>query len=312
MDVTVCICTFDRYELLQKAIDSVLLQRASNVEWELLVIDNSPSAEAAADFASRYEASDRVIFHYEPTPGLSNARNVGIRKAKGDVISYLDDDAIAGENWLFEVNRAFAAFPEAGVVGGRIEPFFEVPRPEWLGDRFLGAFSVIDWGGDLRIASAEEWLAGANISFRIDPLRDVGGFPTKLGRVGGGSVLMSNEEIQVLEGLEQKGWKRVYAPDASVQHLVPASRMTQSWLKRRFAWQAISDFIKNADQRLIDGEEYWNGIVFQANKLGPKFHTHRGLYQPSKTQEEFDLQVGLVYNSIMAMLNGYVITEDSD
>ena len=309
MDLSVCICSYQRYDLLPKAIESASKQD-TGLNFEVIVVDNSPDAERAQVFAQQYKDLKNVRFHYESTPGLSNARNVGLRLSSAPIISYLDDDAIASRSWVQEVYRAFQAFPDVGVVGGRIEPIWEKPRPDWLSDRFLGAFSVVDWGGSLRIADDQEWIAGANISFSTKALEEAGAFPTSLGRVGGGSVLLSNEAIDVLEKVQTMGFKRLYAPDASVRHLVPANRMTQSWLKRRYAWQAISDFIKDADQGMLDGEVFWRGLVHEATKLPPQHHTLRGLFFEAQNADDFDTQIGMTYNSIMAILMGHVIKAD--
>ena len=65
--------------------------------------------------------------------------------------------------------------------------------------------SAVNWGGETRIANDGEWFAGTNIAFRTQEILDCGGFEISLGRNGGGSVLLSNEELKLLDQLKAKG-----------------------------------------------------------------------------------------------------------
>jgi len=66
------------------------------LRFEVVVVDNAPSDDRASEVAERHGAR-RVV---EPIPGLSRARNRGARESTGDLVAYLDDDAIADSGWL--------------------------------------------------------------------------------------------------------------------------------------------------------------------------------------------------------------------
>ena len=312
MEITAVICTYNRYDLLKKAVDSLALQSLPRDAYEIVIVDNSPDLLRAEAERDQYEHRRGVTYIIERTPGLSNARNVALRSCRSPYISYLDDDAIAAPNWLEMVIEAFKAFPgQAGVVGGRINPIWAAPRPSWLADSLLGCLTVVNWGGVLRIASPSEWVAGANISFLVEPLRDIGGFPVNLGRIGSGNILLSNEEIQVLSDMNKRGLKVIYAPAAEVEHLVDVSRLDQSWIRKRMAWQAVSDFLKNADAAGVDGEAHWRGVVDFFNSVPPRRRTARGLFEHCEDAGEFERQVGCVYNISMALLSGMDFPSDT-
>ncbi|MEI9930868.1 MAG: glycosyltransferase [Rhizomicrobium sp.] len=221
-----------------KAIGSLTRQSLDFGDYEILVIDNSPDHEKSKDVSKSFLEIPNLTWVIEKTPGLSNARNVASDRARAPIIAYMDDDAIARPDWLEAMLAAFEEFgTSAQVAGGRVEPLWEIPRPEWLHDSLLGYVSVVDWGGATRISTDSEWVAGTNIAFRVKALQDVGGFPVHLGRKHGGQSLLSNDEVDVVEKLGAKNIWVIYAPHASVQHLVPAERLKQSWVSpaRRMA-----------------------------------------------------------------------------
>ncbi|HEY1708521.1 MAG TPA: glycosyltransferase family 2 protein [Rhizomicrobium sp.] len=305
VQVSVAICSYNRYALLSEAIASVLAQEGE-VSWELLVIDNSPDRETAEKFGDAYTSDSRIRYIYEERPGLSNARNVALRLARGSIISFLDDDAIASPHWVEKTWEAFEQLGEKiAVVGGKIEPIWGVQKPDWLPESQLGYVTVVDWGGALRVAGENEWVAGANISFRCEPLRRVGGFETSLGRIGAGISLLSNEDIAVTNKLKDAGYLIGYAPDASVRHLVPESRLSREFFRRRAVWQAVSDMI-GAEARST--EEYSarrDAALDYLSRMPVRDRNVRGLWREPETPEEFRQQLGALYSFAIAMMAGF-------
>ncbi len=247
------ICTHNRYKLLPAAINSILSQDIDRQDYEILVIDNSDDAEQGRQFGAQYSGIENFRYVHESTPGLSNARNVGARMAAAPILAYLDDDAVAPPQWLRELRLGYEKFGDkAAIVGGPVEPIWVTPRPKWLTDELESFFSIIDYGADTRELLPHEWLAGCNYSVRRDWLFAAGGFSVELGRKG--ALLLSNEEMLVSESIRLKGGKIVYVPGAGVKHYIDPSRASADWLKRRIAWQAVSDAISRPQEALRRAE----------------------------------------------------------
>src|SRR5271165_7139360 len=121
MKITVVLCTYNRAHSLSKALESVLASvLPSGLEWELLVVDNNSKDHTRAtanEFCLRYPG--RVRYFFEAQQGLSNARNAGIREARGEIIAFMDDDVTVAPNWLHELTSPFQSRECAG-VGGRV------------------------------------------------------------------------------------------------------------------------------------------------------------------------------------------------
>ena len=304
--ITAVICTHERYDVLGDAIASLAAQDLPAEHFRSLVVDNSASAERAAAFAGRFAQISNLTCVYEPTPGLSNARNRAARECGTPFIAFLDDDAQAAPGWLAAILAAFEHFGErAMVVGGRVLPLWGAPRPAWLHDNMLGSLSVVDWGGALRIAGEREWFCGANISFRTEAILRHGGFATNLGRKGTGTALLSNEEIQLMEAIRAEDGLLIYAPLAECRHLIGAERLTHGWFRKRMAWQATSDFLMNPDQFKNTGEAQWLGIRNYLAARPPHERSIRGILIDTTDPDLFHWQLGAIYALTIGLLMGF-------
>ena len=303
--ITAAICTYERYDLLPGAIESALAQSLPADSFEVIVVDNSPDAARSAQEAARFADSPNLAWYHESRPGLSNARNVAARHAASPLIAYLDDDARADPVWLEHIAGCFDALGDAvKVVGGRIRPWWGAPRPDWLPDAMLGDITVLDHGAERRLLKDGEWVAGANIAFRIAALRDAGWFDTSLGRTGSGASLLSAEETAVTDRIRGQGGLVAYDPLAAVSHWVDPERLTQRWFRRRAAWQAVSDYLCDPRARLAQRDKAWQAVKDFLLTRNPADRTLRGLALEQQDAAAFKWQVAAVYNTVTALLAG--------
>ena len=280
--ITVVICTHNRYDVLPDAIASVASQSATPGALELLIVDNSTDHAAQEAFwSNRTVVSGRVLF--DRVPGLSRARNTGLREARAPLIAYMDDDAVAIPEWCAALVRAFSELPDAGIVGGPVEPIWPLEAPPWLHKWQRGFLTIVDHGERRRPLDDNEWLAGTNIAFRTSALQEAGGFNEALGRIG--HSLLSNEELAVASKIKASGLLSYYEPDARVLHRVHGDRATQQWLRRRVAWQVISDLLSSTPK--MQGEICWKRLASYLRPLPPEMRGVRGLFLDTQDPEVF-------------------------
>lgn len=197
----------------------------------LAVVTSGLSAEAAAEF----EGTVLV----EPRPGLSRARNRALDWCdEGDVLAFVDDDAVAGSGWFAGLLRAWEAAPdEVACIGGPIRPRWPAGGPpEWVSPPLLPALTLLDLGPEEReLDPSVTTVYGANISFRVSALRRIGGFDPAFGHSG--SRIFFSEEDEAQRALARLGYRVRYVPDAPVEHVIPPERLTRrSFMRRRFAY----------------------------------------------------------------------------
>jgi len=302
--IYVAICTHNRYDLLRGAIASVVPHLVDGRRM-LLVVDNSYDPEAAAAFAREYEALPGIAFCYESVAGISNARNAALaRCADDDVVAFLDDDARPRAGWLDALEAAFSeSLPPPDAVGGPVEPQWPGAKPAWIHDEALSYLSVVDLGRERRMLDGREWLAGTNIAFRVGPIRALGGFDTRLGRIGP-SALLSNEDIDAQQRLRAAGGRVLYEPAATVTHVIDPERLTQAWFRRRVAWQAISNFTVDPARVEADAARAGQGIGNFLKALPPGERTLAALAADVPTSSLFRLQLRANYLLQCSLLAG--------
>ena len=233
--LSVVVCTHDRPDDLERCLQA-LAEQTSDVE--VIVVD-SASEPPCRDVVERFEgAIERLMYCFEPNPGLSRARNRGVSVASEDVVAFVDDDAAPAPDWANRIGRPFAD-PHVACVGGTCRPVFEQPPPPWLSSRLLQFAGITRLGIEAREArSSAEYPFGANMAFRREDLVALGGFPESLGRIG--SSLLSGEEYEVIERLRRRGALVWLEPDAVVDHRVAPERCQSGYYWRRLWWQGVS------------------------------------------------------------------------
>jgi glycosyltransferase involved in cell wall biosynthesis len=238
--ITAIICTRNRAQLLEPAIQSLLRQTRPRVDYEIMVVDNG-STDQTAEVCKRL-ADNSVRYVFEPVPGLSKARNTGWRQSQSRYTAYLDDDAIADETWIDALICAYEYHsPVPAAVGGPVRLKWEVPEPAWINHALRLPLGFLDWGRQPRRLTPAEFLIGANCSYCRVLLEQFGGFDEHLGRKI--NCLLSGEETQIQRKIEQTGGYLFYTPAAGVQHFVPAARTQPWWFYNRFFWGGVSDVL---------------------------------------------------------------------
>jgi GT2 family glycosyltransferase len=163
--------------------------------------------------------------------GVSNARNAGVGRSSGEIVAFLDDDAVAEPTWLETLQEVYAETPAIG-VGGSIEPIWAGGRPAWFPDEFGWVVGCTYTGMPTHRAPVRN-LIGANMSFPREVLEAVGGFDSRLGRIGSLPIGCDETEFCIRAARRWPDRELVYEPRARVAHKVPARRATWRYFVSR-------------------------------------------------------------------------------
>ena len=242
--LAVVVCTHARPEYLAACLAGLAAQQGGTPT--VLVVD-SASPPPAEDRIAQIAAWHGASLIRADQAGLSLARNLGLEASGATWTAFLDDDSVPEPGWAERLRAAVASLPDdAAALGGRILPKWEAPLPSWWPASLRGVLTIVDWEGQ-----GEEGenhpdgvaVYGANMAFRTEALRGVGGFPEDLGRVG--NRLLSGEEVEALDRLRDQGMRVFYDGRVTVRHSIQGNRLRPDWLLSRMHWQGATDALRD-------------------------------------------------------------------
>lgn len=220
---SVVLATRGRPASLPVTIDSLL--RSDHPDFDVVVVDNSPSdARTAQLIAERYADDPRVRLVAEPRPGLSYARNRGLRTAPADVVAFTDDDVTVRPSWLRRISAEFTD-PTVTCVTGLVEPveleslwqwWFECAAGFGRGfERRLYNLTAAPDDSPLFPYQMGVYGTGASMALRRSSLPRGWEFDEAL---GAGSPAAGGEDLDLFLDVLTLGGTLVYQPAALVHH----------------------------------------------------------------------------------------------
>lgn len=245
--LSIVVPTRDRPRELERMLASVAAGTMAPDQFEVIVADNGVGGETAAVVTALAGRLRHLVRVPVPRPGLHEARHAGLAAARAELLVFADDDIVAGPDWLAAIRSAFGD-PAVALVGGNNRPGFGAPPPAWLRrlwqrrgaeGQCVEALSLFD-GGPVARDLPPRFVFGCNFAVRRRVVFEAGGFhpdgfPPDLIRYRG------DGETHVADFIRRQGGRTRLEPLASVEHQVPAERMTLEYFDRRFFAQGISD-----------------------------------------------------------------------
>lgn len=229
---SIILCTFRRRNRFARALESACAQTLPKSEYEIVVVNNDPDDDLAPILAQRRERGFAIRDFICRERGHSFAKNLAIESARGEILIFIDDDAIADADLAEIVLAAFDANPDLGLVGGRIILKDPDPLPWWWSPRGRSYWSHFDppYAALTRVSRWQDLPWGANWSARREAMLKIGGFKTKYGRVG--KNYTAGEEIAAGGMILQAGWGVAVEPRARVIHDVEPQRFTLNYIRK--------------------------------------------------------------------------------
>lgn len=220
--ITVVIPTRDRPDPLARCLDSVLACAYPPERFDVIVADNAPSGPHTRELVAAY---GDVTYLLAERPGSAAARNLGARHARGEMVAFVDDDALVDRHWLAELAAGFRAADDVACVTGLVAP---AELDTWAQQLFAeyGGFgdgfdaAVLDTGAHrppdpLFPFNPGILGSGNNVAFRRGALLELGGYDECLGN---GTPARAGEDWELFLRLFRAGRTAVYHPAALVHH----------------------------------------------------------------------------------------------
>lgn len=253
--ISVIICTYSmtRYDDTLEAVNSILNQSYKNYEI-IIVVDRN--VNLYKELKDNMKNDKVMIVSNINEGGLSGSRNVGVEKSTGEIIAFLDDDAIADQNWLHELVKLYNEKDVIG-VGGPIRPkWLDNKEPKWIPKELYWTMGCTYKGFNNHKRCVRSNF-GSNMSF-LKRVFDGELFNTSYGLIGKNGV-GEETEFSIRIKKKYKDCKIIYNPDAVVYHKIFKFRKSiKHILKRCYEYglnygsliRSLPDYIEQEDQNM--------------------------------------------------------------
>jgi len=234
----------ERLPDVQELLDSLKAQTYPDLEIIFVGEGTRELSDKVRSYGEEREMANLWVLFNEGTPGLSPARNLGVRHARGDIIAFIDDHAVAPHNWAAEIIASFAQNPSAIGVTGQALPLWEDESMSWFPDEFYWmitctlptnrtqTFPVRNaWGVNMAFRREVFELCQFSESFGVSNRGTVEG--TKLGLVGDDTefgVRVSSVSRRPI----------LFSPGVKVLNKVRLHKLAPRFTRRRAFWEGYT------------------------------------------------------------------------
>ena len=246
--LSVVICTDRHSTSLENCLESLMAQTLAPEKFEIILVKNDSldvtperiAEKISSKFAGR--TSPRVTVIDCPLCGVNYARNAGLSECRGDLVVFLDEDAVAKPDCLEHLATAFAMNPGAGVIGGHTRLNVPDPRPEVLQpgqERFWSQY-LTDYETCTEVENRCEFPDGALWGASRRALFEMGGFRCNFGRTGSDEV--GGEKVVAAVLARTLGYSVWIEPKAEVLFDVEEHRYTRQHVEKTIRSSLMVDY----------------------------------------------------------------------
>ena len=219
---TIIVSTEKRTNYIKECLQSLLVQKTDVIFEIILVL----SKDHDSNFTFVDRKNIKIIYVKENNYCLK--RNTGASVAKGDIVAYIDDDAIAEAGWVDSIYKNFNS--EWKMAGGTVTPIINNPIPDNIKgyEQLIGGFNYYP-----EINFHSETVIGCNMFYRKVWLLEKGGFDENIGRLNMSNprLLFGGDEVALMRKLDISDIG--YIQEAGVKHLIQNSRLHRSFIISR-------------------------------------------------------------------------------
>lgn len=281
--LSILICTYNRADILEECLQSLIVQTALPATFEVLVINNnSPDrTQAVAESFIGPISNFRIVV--ETRQGLSYARNRGYEEAQADWVLYLDDDALASKNL---VERALWTIQnhDYKMFGGVALPWYKYPKPHWYKDKYVATNEL-----PYKIVSpihGNQFAIGCIMVIHKATLAQYGGFDVKLGMIG--NIIAYNEETELQHRMRNDGLQIAHDPELFIHHLVAPYKLDINW----FFQSAFALGRDNVDAKGVNTNTF-NLLLISLTAFGMML-VHLIIYTPRLLSKNYYIENWLI------------------
>jgi O-antigen biosynthesis protein len=271
--VSVVVCTYNGAHTIGDCCAA--LRALEYPKYEVIVVDDG-STDGAGEIAG--SAGFRVV--RTSNQGLASARNTGLAAANGELVAYIDDDAMPDPHWLSYLVNTFRTTSHAAVGGPNVAP----------ADGAVADAVAIAPGGPIHVLLSDqvaEHIPGCNMAFRKEALEALGGFDPQFRTAG--------DDVDVCWRIQDRGETIGFSPAALVWHY--RRRSIRAYLRQQVGYGKAEALLERKwpEKYNVAGHATWAGRLYGpgiAQRLRRRWQVYYGTWGTGAFQRLYQAPAG--------------------
>jgi glycosyltransferase involved in cell wall biosynthesis len=240
--VSVVVCAYNA----DRTIDTCLaaLETVRYPDYEVIVV-NDGSTDGTLEICRKYPYIRLIC---QENKGLSVARNVGLEAATGEIVAYTDADCDVDPDWITYLVHGFRITGQVAVGGPNLPP------PE---DALVPSAVAVSPGGPTHVLIDDleaEHIAGCNMAFKAEVLRELGGFDAQYRAAG--------DDVDICWRLQDAGHSIGFSPSAQVWHFRRNTVKDYFNQQRGYGKAEAMVYYKHPERFNLLGQARWLGRIY--------------------------------------------------
>ena len=252
ISISIIIVNYNLSREVELCIDSILNVGLNSIR-EIIVIDNNSTEDDRGILFSKYSSlKEKIFLHYlKENNGFGFGNNYGSLYASGDIIFFLNPDALINNNIFPYIENIFQINPSISVLGPKIInenhsreksagkfpnlllEFFNIfSLSIWIEKRYFNFKSKNIGEGFIDV----DWITGAAMFVRKSEFEKVGGFDT--------NFFMYSEEVDLCKRVKNNGGRVVYCPKVEIVHKGSVGSKKNYYFFTKTSYESKLYFIK--------------------------------------------------------------------
>ncbi len=250
--LSVAVCTYNRPQMLEDCLQSLFAQSIDPKQFEILVIDNNspPATKELVLGLQKKQSKHNIRYYFEARQGVSYARNLAIREARGSYLAYMDDDHTVIADWCRHILASFEKVrPQPAVVGGPVLNVYPWGKAPHFDEAMLAPANNLGRKSDFldKLTGPQRGFGTGNCAMSLDILRRYPeGFSVALGRKG--TKAFGSEDAELFMRMRQDGHIFWYGVSMISYHRITPDRTYIFTRFRRGLYEGMSSAHMDKDR----------------------------------------------------------------
>jgi len=225
LDLSIIIVNYNLANEIENCLNSVAAN-FKEINYEIIIVDNNSTDKKLSEIEKKFQREDIKFYYLEENIGFGKGCNYGFSKSSAKYICFLNPDTLITKPIMQPIIKLFEEDQSVGVIGPRQmlrknffdfsagyypNLFFEIFNLIWVGTYFEAFLVFLKTKLTSKTYFRLDWILGAALFIKADTFKRINGFDK--------DYFMFFEEVDLCKRVSELGYKIIYMPSISINHI---------------------------------------------------------------------------------------------